>query len=108
MNQNRINQLLEWLESEPNDAFNLYALAMEYKEEIPAKAIDYLEKIRTNEPSYVPTYYHLAELYNTLKNKEKAEEIYKIGIRVCKERKEQHALAELQNAYQNFLYEDED
>lgn len=108
MNQNRIHQLLEWLESEPHDAFNLYALAMEYKEEMPEKAIEYLVQIYKTQPSYTAIYYHLAELYNVLKNKEKAEEVYKIGIQICREQKEQHALAELQNAYQNFLYEEDE
>ncbi len=107
MNQIRINQLLEWLESEPDDTFNLYALAMEYKEEMPEKAVEYLEKIRQSEPTYTATYYHLAALYSVLQNKEKAEEIYKIGIQICREQKAQHALAELQNAYQNFLYDDD-
>ncbi len=107
MNQIRINQLLEWLENEPYDAFNLYALAIEYKEEMPEKAIAYLEKICQIEPTYTATYYHLAELYSTLKNKEKAEETYNIGIQICREQKAQHALAELQNAYQNFLYDDD-
>ncbi len=107
MNQSRINQLLEWLENEPDDAFNLYALAMEYKEEMPEKAVGYLEKICKAEPTYTATYYHLAALYSVLKNKEKAEETYKIGIEICKAQKAQHALAELQNAYQNFLYEEE-
>lgn len=106
MNQIRINQLLEWLENEPDDTFNLYALAMEYKEEMPEKAVEYLEKVRQVEPTYTAIYYHLAALYSGLKNKEKAEETYKIGIQICREQKAQHALAELQNAYQNFLYDD--
>jgi Tfp pilus assembly protein PilF len=105
MNQTRINQLLEWLKDEPNEPFNLYALAMEYKEENPAQAIAYLEKIWQVRASYIATYYHLAELYISQGEKEKAEEVFKIGIQVCKEQKDQHALAELQNAYQNFLYE---
>lgn len=107
MNQTRINQLIEWLESEPEDTFNLYALAMEYKEEKPEKAVEYLEKVRQTNPNYTATYYHLAALHSVLKNKERAEEIYKIGIQICKEQKAQHALAELQNAYQNFLYDED-
>lgn len=106
MNQQRINQLLEWLENEPNDTFNLYALAMEYKDDAPEKAVAYLEKIQQIEPTYTPTYYHLADLYKTLNYKEKAAQAYITGIQICKEQKAQHALAELQNAYQNFLYED--
>jgi tetratricopeptide (TPR) repeat protein len=105
INSYRVHQLLEWLESEPNEPFNLYALAMEYKESQPEKAIEYLEKIRQVQPSYTPVYYHLAELYLDLKYTEQAEEIYKIGIQICTEYRNQHALAELQNAYQNFLYD---
>ncbi|MCU0390157.1 MAG: tetratricopeptide repeat protein [Thermoflexibacter sp.] len=106
MNQDRVTQLLAWLEEDAQDTFNLYALAMEYKEEMPEKAIDYLEKIRQVQVNYVATYYHLAELYRQTGNTSKAEEVYLAGIQICKEQKAQHALAELQNAYQNFLYED--
>ncbi len=106
INLQRINQLLEWLENEPYEPFNLYALAMEYKESQAETALNYLEKSRQVQPSYTPTYYHLAELYNLLGNKEKAEETYKVGIQICREQRDQHALAELQNAYQNFLYEE--
>lgn len=107
MNNQRIEQLLEWLESEPNDVFILYALAMEHKEQMPNKAVAYLEKLRQIQPTYTATYYHLAEIYQKLDNREQAEEVFQAGIRVCKEQNAQHALAELQNAYQNFLYDEE-
>lgn len=107
MSNQRIEQLLEWLESEPDDVFTLYALAMEYKEQMPDKAAAYLEKLRQIQPSYTATYYHLAEIYQKLGNREQAGEVYQNGINICKEQKAQHALAELQNAYQNFLYEED-
>jgi Tfp pilus assembly protein PilF len=107
MNNQRIEQLLEWLESEPDDIFTLYALAMEHKEQMPEKAAVYLEKLRQIQPSYTATYYHLAEIYQKLGDRERAEGIYQVGIGVCKEQKAQHSLAELQNAYQNFLYEED-
>ncbi len=107
MNEQRIRQLLTWLESEPDDVFTLYALAMEHKEQMPQIALEYLEKLRQIQPNYVPLYYHLAEIYQKLANREQAEKVYQIGIQTCKEQQEHHTLVELQNAYQNFLYEEE-
>ncbi|MEL6988711.1 MAG: tetratricopeptide repeat protein, partial [Bacteroidota bacterium] len=56
-------------------------------------------------PNYTGTYYHLANSYIELELLEKAKETYLAGIEICKSQNAQHDLAELQNAYQNFLIE---
>jgi hypothetical protein len=100
-----LTQLLEWLAKEPKDIFLQYAVAMEYKKFDVAKAIEILEQLRCNEPQYLPTYYILAELYVEKQQNEQAKIVYEAGIMVAKEQKEQKTLAELQNAYTNFLIE---
>ena len=102
----RLQQILQWLENEPNDAFLLYAAATEYKNFDLQKATELFELLLTSHPQYLPTYYHAAQLYIDLKNPVKAEITYKNGIALAKQQKEQKTLAELQSAYNNFLFED--
>ena len=109
MNQDRISQLLEFLESEPDDPFIIYGLAMEYQKsdsrEYNQKAQKCFETLLDSFPSYLPTYYHAAAFFADLGVTEKAKDTYKQGIEVANKQGDQHALAELQNAYQNFLFE---
>ena len=105
MNKARLSQLLTFLEEDNKDPFNWYAVGNEYRTEEPLKAVEYFEELRTRFPAYVPTYYILAETLVVLEEMERAKEVYERGIAVAKEAGEQKALAELQNAYQNFLFE---
>ena len=63
MNTERLTQLLKFLEEDPHDAFNWYAVATEYRATDPDRALVYFEKLLTEHPDYVPTYYHAAQLY---------------------------------------------
>ena len=107
MADTRFNQLLSFLEKEPNDPFLNYAVAMEYigKDE-KELAFEKLKNIVELHPQYGATYYHLAKLYLEKDDKENAEIIFKKGIEITKTNKEQHLLAELQSAYNEFLFED--
>jgi predicted Zn-dependent protease len=101
----RITQLQTWLQNEPNDAFLLYALATEYKNIDTKTAIQHFENLLLLHPTYLATYYHLAQLYAETEQSNKAEKTFLDGIALAKEQKEQKTLAELQSAYNNFLYE---
>lgn len=101
----RIEQLLQWLDNEPNDAFLLYALATEYKNINVVTAIKKFEELLQLHPTYLPSYYHLAQLYVDTQQAEKAEITFKKGIKLAQEQRELKALSELQSAYNNFLYE---
>ena len=106
MNNNRLKQLFKFLEEDPNDAFTLYAIATEYIGTEPNKALDYYEKLLIDHPDYIGTYYHAANLYNDFNRKEKAEEVYSKGIQLATEQNNSLALRELQNAYNEFLFEE--
>lgn len=108
MHAERINQLKSFLANEPNDPFLIYALATEYAKTEPETALEYYEKLLNDHPSYVPTYYHAAALYAYLGKQEKAEEIYISGIKKAGEAGDRHALRELQSAYANWQFEQED
>lgn len=117
----RIEQLLDFLEKEPNDTFLLYAAATEYLKTDTQKALTYYENLLQNHSDYIPTYYHAAELYTNLENYEKANQTYLKGIEVCelaiqKAQKQNieidkvtlKSLQELKSAYELFLMEFED
>jgi tetratricopeptide (TPR) repeat protein len=103
MNNLRIQRLLEMLLEEPNDSFLLYALATEYlKLNDNQKALFYyLETVKSNE-EYVGVYYHLAKLYEVLKDSENAFETYQKGMKIARKIGDNHAFSELQSAFNIF------
>ncbi len=101
----RLTQLLAFYEEDPNEPFNIYALAMEYYRNNPSKALIYLELLVNKFPDYIATYYQLAHLYIDLDETQKADLVFNEGIKQCKIQNKKHALGELERAYKNFLFE---
>lgn len=109
MENKRVIQLKQFLADTPNDAFLNYALAIEYvgmDNDGEAKTI--FENLYNTQPDYTATYYHLGKLYEREGRKEEAEAIYRKGITATMKKREQHAMAELQNALANLWIDDED
>jgi tetratricopeptide (TPR) repeat protein len=90
-------------QNEPEDPFNLYALATEYRSLDTARALQYFELLAREHPSYVPTYYHLAALYDELDMPSKAKMTYIRGIEEAGKQSEHLLLRELKSAYDEFL-----
>ncbi len=103
----RIYELIKLEKQDSNDPFPVYALALEYVKTNRTKAESYFNKLLLSFPDYLPTYYLAAEFFIEEEKPELAEDIFKKGITVAKAQNNQKTLAELQNAYQNFLYENE-
>ena len=101
----RLQQLLIFLEEEPQDAFLLYAIALEYLKEDSSKALKYLEELLKTQPEYTATYYQLAALYIDGNELEKAKKVFEQGIEVCKKEDDQKNFEELSKAYEQFLFE---
>ena len=110
-NDSRLEQLLKFLEQEPNDPFLQYALATEYLRNNKLEtALFYYEGLVNNHQNYVGTYYHLGKLYELLGRTEDAIKIYYAGIQISKNKKDMHALSELQGVYNAIVgldYEDD-
>ena len=106
MNEDRIAQLQKFREESPHDPFILYALATEYKEEVPEKAKELFDELLEKHENYIGTYYHAAALYSEFFDRNRADEIYQKGITLAQKNGEHHALRELQNAYTNFQFEE--
>ncbi|QDH80074.1 tetratricopeptide repeat protein [Echinicola soli] len=106
-NLSRIELLQQFAKDEPDNPFNLYALALEYQNSDLKKAVSYFDELLDKHPAYLPTYFHAAALNAEIEEIEKALSIYKSGIELAKTKNDQHALKELKNAFQNFLFEND-
>lgn len=100
----RLDTLLQFYKDDPNDPFNIYALAIEYQKFDVTKAQVYFEKLLSDHHTYVPTYYHAAKLYQELGNAEKAIEVYEKGIAIAKSQNEMKAARELKSAYDEMMF----
>ena len=101
----RIQQLLGFLEEEPDNPFNLYALALEYQSHDPEKARPYFDRLLEDHKEYLPTYYQAAAFYAEEGDLDRARDIYERGIELAQKAKQPQTLKELENAYRNFLFE---
>jgi len=107
----RLQKLLDFHNSEPNDPFYKYALATEYisLNDFNA-ALIYFEDLILNNKNYVGTYYHLGKLYEKLNRTDDAIKIYQTGMQVSRAAGDNHAYSELQAAYNSAMgldYEDD-
>jgi tetratricopeptide (TPR) repeat protein len=92
----RLEQLLGLYQQNSKDSFVIFALAKEYeKNNDKINALTYYEKLITDFPEYVGTYYHLGKLYENIEQIEKALLTYEKGISVAKSQGDMHALSEL-------------
>lgn len=102
MNKDRLQLLQEMLEEDPHNSFLLFALAKEQEKLGNLKqAIDTFLLLQEKDASYVGLYYHLAKLYEQIEEEASALATYEAGIAIAQKVKDQHALAELQNAKLN-------
>ncbi len=111
MQSGRLEKLLEFIKNEPNDEFLKYALATEYlRLGDNDKALAYYEDLVNNHPGYVGTYYHLGKLYEMLNRKDDAVKTYETGMKVAREKRDNHSFSELQSVYNQLtgLYDDDD
>jgi Tfp pilus assembly protein PilF len=100
----KIEKLKSFLVSTPDDPFLNHALALEYiKLGREGEARKLFLDLLTRDPSYIGTYYHLAKLLERAGETENAKTWYERGIHVAKQAGDQHALNELQAAYQDLI-----
>ena len=102
MNKDRMKVLQEMFKEEPDNSFLLFAIAKEYEKMGNfSEAITTFLLLQKKDEDYVGLYYHLAKLYEQIEEELEAMAIYEAGIAIAKKVKDQHALAELQNAKLN-------
>ena len=103
MNLSRIEQLLKFLEEDPEDTFSLYALALEYKKSDPSEAERIFNQLLSSYPDYLPTYYQAAALLEEKGEFDNALKVYEAGMKVAKEQNDTGTYKELQAAYTMLL-----
>ena len=105
MNTDRIKRLEKYIQEDPLDPFNRYALAMEYYDDVPDQALELLKRLIEHHPDYLPTYFKAAHLLWEFEEWDLADGIFQKGIQLAKDQNDQKALGELSSSYQNFLFE---
>ena len=95
----RLQQLLTMLEREPNDAFLLYGVAMEYKNLNEANvALDYLERVLKVDPNHSYTYYQKGQILESTGDADAARDAYRAGIESADRTGDAKARGELEAA----------
>ena len=99
MTSSRLDVLKQFLEQEPSDPFNHYAIALEYAaHQMYIEAIKKFQEVIRLDPGYVPAYQQLGLLFSQLGRKSEAQEIFVRGIEVAESSGDAHARAEMQDA----------
>jgi Tfp pilus assembly protein PilF len=97
--ESRLEQLKKMLETEPNDSFLNYALALEYaKTNDLKKAIQLIEAIIVRDKDYLGAYYELGKYYELSEQAQMAADIYRKGIEIAIQQKNRKAQLELNEA----------
>lgn len=105
----RLQQLKDFLKESPSDPFLKYALTMEYvKLNNEEEALKGFEDLIANHEDYVGTYYHFGKWLEAHQQQERAGEIYFKGMAVARDKRNHHALGELQGAYQMLMGEEDE
>ena len=104
-NLERIKLLKGYCAEEPENPFNYYALALEYRESEKAEAASLFDFVVTNFPNYLPVYFPAAQFFFEIEELQKAKNLFEVGIELAQSLQDEKAKKELSNAYQNFLFE---
>ena len=95
----RLDQLLELLAAEPNDAFLRYGVAMEYaKLGEHDKALVEFDELLRRDPDYVAAYFMAGRSCEQKEAIEDAKKYYQRGIDTAKRVGDHHAAGEISSA----------
>lgn len=105
MSTERLKLLHQFYDEDPADPFNSYALALEYLNVDPEKALEFFEILLHKHVEYLPTYYHAAKFFQERGQKERAIHVYERGMALAGSQGNSKALRELRSAYDEFMFE---
>lgn len=98
---NRLEQLLQLFQDDPNDAFVAYGIALEYLKSDALKANEWFSTLLNHFPDYLPTYYHAAHFFIENNDPNRAVDTFEKGILLAQKQGNLKTLAELKNALLN-------
>ena len=106
METERLTQLFGFLSKDPQDAFTRYSIAYEYLGlENHKEAAKHFRLLLEEHPDYLGAFYHYGACLLALNKRDEAESIFETGMTKARAARDTHALAELQSAYNNMMYE---
>ena len=105
MSNKLIEQLETFVQEDPDDPFNRYALALEYLKIDASKAQSLFEQLTDLNKEYVPTYYQLGQLYAEQGRTEEAIQTFEKGIVAARNAGDSKALREMEGARLAILYD---
>jgi tetratricopeptide (TPR) repeat protein len=95
----RLDKLRKMLQSDPNDPFLLYGIALEHKKLGQAKqAIEYLDRVIAADAGYCYAYHQKGLVYESTGDVEAARTAYRAGVEAAKKKGDEHAAGEIQAA----------
>lgn len=101
---NRIETLLAYLKTDPQDSFVRHALALEYaKLGKLENAIQWLKELLRDQPDYLGSYYQLGKFLEQCGEFDEAMQTYEAGMQVARNLNDTKTLSELQHAYDELL-----
>jgi Flp pilus assembly protein TadD len=95
----RLQKLTELLAKSPDDAFLLYAIAMEHKNagNVPA-ATDFFDRVVKRDPGYCYAYHQKGLLLESTGDVDGAKVVYRQGIAAAEQKGDHHAKEEINAA----------
>jgi len=102
MDNPRLTQLLAFYEEDPTDPFNLYALALEYRETEPEQAAFFFQKLLHDFTHYLPAYYPAAQFFAERDDEATARTVFERGIALASATRQDKPHRELQAAYRQW------
>ncbi len=102
MQKNRLDNLLSMLHAQPDDAFLLYGIAIEYQSASDfEKAGSYFEKLLAIHPDYLAAYYQAGLHYISIQKYEMALLIFEKGMEIAQLQKNNKTFNELLEVKEN-------
>ncbi len=87
------------LEKQPDDAFLLYGIALEYKKAGQAPlAMEYLDRVIKVDPGYCYAYHQKGLVHESTGNAAAAKQTYREGIAAAEKKGDAHARGEIEAA----------
>lgn len=101
-NKQKIRELAESLQKNPDDSFTKFALALELlKKDDVTKAKVLFESVLRQDPDYLGVYYHLGKLYERQGRIEDAKKMFNNGLKVAEEQQNERTALELKDALES-------